>query len=199
MKRTRVTRYLVAVAFTAGVAAGGPQGDTLSLGPPSYELLRSSIDCGGSVVFRADSGDCGDCDLPDPKGPPGCSDQVCQGIVCSLDPYCCFTAWDSTCAVEAQRNCDCPSEFQLIGTIGQADTGVMSGGGLVLAGGFWAGGEISCPWDCEPVADGIVGINDFLALLGQWGMVGTSCDFTGEGVDRSDLFIQLLANWGPCQ
>ncbi len=26
-----------------------------------------------------------------------------------------------------------------------------------------------CPWDCQAVPDGNVGINDFLALLGHWG------------------------------
>ena len=198
MKRTRVTASLLAVAFTAGTAAAGPQGDSHDVGPPSYELLRSSIDCGsGSESFSTDGGDCGDCALPDPKGLPGCSDPVCQDIVCSSDPYCCATNWDAICVVEARANCDCPSGFKLSGTIGQADAGVMSGGGFVLAGGLRAGGEISCPWDCGD-RDGMVGIVDFLLLLAQWGMVGSSCDFDGDGVDRVDLFLQLVANWGPC-
>ena len=52
-----------------------------------------------------------------------------------------------------------------------------------------------CPWDCaEP--DGQVGINDFLALLAQWGGPG-SCDFDGGGVGIND-FLELLANWGDC-
>jgi hypothetical protein len=105
--------------------------------------------------------------------------------------------WDGLCAGEALLNCDCPRSFTLSGTIGQADAGVMSGGGFVLAGGIRGGGEISCPWDCAD-DDGIVGIIDFLALLAQWGEVGSSCDFDGDGVDRVDLFQQLLANWGPC-
>jgi len=53
-----------------------------------------------------------------------------------------------------------------------------------------------CPWDCGN-GDGVVGINDFLALLAQWGQVGTSCDFDGGGVGIVD-FLDLLANWGPC-
>ena len=53
------------------------------------------------------------------------------------------------------------------------------------------------PWDCAPSAiDGHVGIEDFLALLAQWFMVGTSCDFDGDGVGIED-FLALLANWGP--
>ena len=51
-----------------------------------------------------------------------------------------------------------------------------------------------CPWDCGLV-DGVVGINDFLALLANWG--GSQCDFDGDGVGIND-FLDLLANWGPC-
>ncbi len=53
-----------------------------------------------------------------------------------------------------------------------------------------------CPWDCDGADDGIVGINDFLALLGQWDTAG-SCDFDGAGVGIND-FLELLANWGEC-
>ncbi len=53
-----------------------------------------------------------------------------------------------------------------------------------------------CPWDCEPIPNGDVGINDFLAVLAQWGTPGT-CDFNGGGVGIND-FLALLANWGPC-
>ncbi len=42
-----------------------------------------------------------------------------------------------------------------------------------------------------------VGISDFIALLTQWSMVDTSCDFDGDGVGIDDL-LTLLANWGPC-
>jgi sugar lactone lactonase YvrE len=54
----------------------------------------------------------------------------------------------------------------------------------------------TCPWDCGDF-DGEVGIVDFLALLAQWGMVGTSCDFDGGGAGIVD-FLKLLAQWGPC-
>lgn len=57
--------------------------------------------------------------------------------------------------------------------------------------------EPLCPWDCEMVADGGVGITDFLALLGAWAVVGASCDFDGGGVGITD-FLDLLAHWGPC-
>ncbi len=56
--------------------------------------------------------------------------------------------------------------------------------------------ENPCSWDCEPVPNSDVGINDFLALLGQWFTAG-SCDIDGGGFGISD-FLGLLANWGPC-
>ena len=56
----------------------------------------------------------------------------------------------------------------------------------------------SCPWDCGD-DDGVVGIADFLALLADWGMTNSPCDFDGNGtVDIGD-FLELLANWGNCQ
>jgi len=53
-----------------------------------------------------------------------------------------------------------------------------------------------CPWDCAAPDDGVVGINDFLQLLADWGGAG-DCDFDGGGVGIND-FLELLANWGPC-
>ncbi len=53
-----------------------------------------------------------------------------------------------------------------------------------------------CPWDCAD-GDGHVGIEDFLAVLGQWGQVDASCDIDGGGVGITD-FLALLANWGMC-
>jgi hypothetical protein len=53
-----------------------------------------------------------------------------------------------------------------------------------------------CQWDCAD-GDRIVGINDFLALLGQWNVVNAPCDFDGGGVNIVD-FLKLLAHWGPC-
>ncbi len=53
-----------------------------------------------------------------------------------------------------------------------------------------------CLADCGD-QDGIVGVVDFLAVLSQWGQVGTSCDFDGGGTGVTD-FLNVLANWGPC-
>ena len=55
----------------------------------------------------------------------------------------------------------------------------------------------SCPWDLG--GDGVVGINDFLELLAQWGAnPGGPPDFNGDGVVGIGDFLELLANWGPC-
>jgi hypothetical protein len=39
----------------------------------------------------------------------GCSDGSCQQTVCAIDPYCCSTKWDSTCASEANMYCGSPT------------------------------------------------------------------------------------------
>ncbi len=57
-------------------------------------------------------------------GTPGCSDLLCQVVICSGDPFCCDTAWDQFCADAAadDPNCDCdtsnccvPTETEVIG------------------------------------------------------------------------------------
>ena len=55
----------------------------------------------------AGTGGCGDCNVPDPDFLPGCSDPVCEAIVCSVDPFCCDVTWDQICADEAIDLCDC--------------------------------------------------------------------------------------------
>ncbi len=57
--------------------------------------------------------------------------------------------------------------------------------------------ECQCPWDCQFVGNGAVGIGDLLALLAQWGLP-TPCDFDGDGVSITDL-LELLSHWGPCR
>jgi hypothetical protein len=54
----------------------------------------------------------------------------------------------------------------------------------------------SCPWDCAD-SDGEVTTVDFFSLIAEWGMVGSPCDFDGNGVDVVDFF-ELIAHWGAC-
>jgi hypothetical protein len=57
--------------------------------------------------------------------------------------------------------------------------------------------EPSCPADLN--GDGLVDIDDLLALFAEWGMAGGSADLDGDGfVDVSDLIL-LLGSFGPCQ
>jgi hypothetical protein len=45
----------------------------------------------------------------------------------------------------------------------------------------------------------VVNVIDFLALLAQWGQVGSSCDFGSGGVGVGiNEFLDLIANWGQC-
>ena len=46
--------------------------------------------CGGGVCPNPDHDCC-------TTGTPGCSDQACCELACSLDPFCCSTAWDTFC------------------------------------------------------------------------------------------------------
>ncbi len=82
------------------------------------------------------------------------------------------------------------ASFQLSGTIGQPDPGQMSGGTLVLTGGFWFG---IVAGDCNE--DGGVDLNDFAdfeaCLLGPDGGLGSGCgcfdlDASGD-VDLEDF------------
>jgi hypothetical protein len=58
--------------------------------------------------------------------------------------------------------------------------------------------ECECPADCAEPGDGLVDVNDLLALLGDWGGGWVAGDLNADGsVDVDDLLI-LLAAWGPC-
>jgi hypothetical protein len=53
-----------------------------------------------------------------------------------------------------------------------------------------------CPSDCAKPGDGVVDVQDLLALLAQWGAPG-DCDPSGGAVGINAL-LDLLASWGPC-
>ncbi len=76
------------------------------------------------------------------------------------------------------------------------ETDGLQHGGPVVDMGAYEFVPPSCPWDCEPIPSGAVGIEDFLALLGQWAQECTPCDFglgpPGVGVED---FLGLLGRW----
>lgn len=54
-----------------------------------------------------------------------------------------------------------------------------------------------CPWDLTD--DGLVQIEDFLALLAAWGPnPGHPADFNGDNQVGIEDFLALLSNWGAC-
>ena len=89
------------------------------------------------------------------------------------------------------------SELMYLGNGGSDDGPGQDGQGGFAAWVVHEGDYVPpCPWDCGD-GDGDVGIQDFLALLAQWGTDG-SCDFDGDGAVDIDDFLALLANWGEC-
>lgn len=101
--------------------------------------------------------------------------------------------------------------YDLHGVIGQHDAGTVAstGGTFSLSGGFFAGaGGALCPADFTSGGggpDGLVGINDFLGVLAQWGNVcPCTADITGpmngppDGLVGILDFLKVLADWGPC-
>ena len=55
---------------------------------------------------------------------------------------------------------------------------------------------MSCVWDCIG-NDLFVGLDEFLAVLGLWGFVGShACDFDGDGFIGIDEFLKVLGLWG---
>ncbi len=77
----------------------------------------------------------------------------------------------------------------------RVDTGVPDGLHPIVDMGAEEFGATGCPADCGN-GNGMVDVFDFLALLSQWGQLG-SCDMDGGGVGLND-FLDLLAAWGPC-
>ena len=55
---------------------------------------------------------------------------------------------------------------------------------------------VTCLGDCAG-DDGVVSILDFLAVLGEWGQVGSPCDIGGDGVGI-DEFLLVIGAWGGC-
>ncbi len=102
-----------------------------------------------------------------------------------------------------------PDDFDFFG-----DSVGVSGGLAVAGASFWdftpAGAEgalfgfanldtlpASCPGDTN--GDGVTGINDFLAVLGNWGPCpGCPSDLDGDDVVGILDFLIVLGNWGTC-
>ncbi len=90
--------------------------------------------------------------------------------------------------------------FELAGTIGQHDAGVVSNIEYEISGGFWVTTPKACPADLDGSND--VGVKDLLILLGAWGPCPPKgdcpADLDGDGVVGVKDLLILLGNWGPC-
>lgn len=91
---------------------------------------------------------------------PGCSDSTCCMTVCGADPFCCDTAWDATCASEAQAACTC--QVPCTGDINNDHA--VNGSDLAILLGAWG---TSGPADLN--GSGQVNGADLAILLGAWG------------------------------
>jgi hypothetical protein len=99
-------------------------------------------------------------------------------------------------------------EAMLVGLGGLA----TSGGCDVWATGYWAvydGGSwvfqsiiehleptTSCAADCT--GDGVVNVDDLLAVIVAWGAVGAAEDISGDGVVGVDDLTMVILAWGAC-
>jgi Ca2+-binding EF-hand superfamily protein len=74
-------------------------------------------------------------------------------------------------------------------------------------GGAWQGMQTfcsdssicdsDCPEDLD--GDGVVNVNDILAIVGSWGSSNSTNDLDGSGiVDTGDL-LAVIGTWGPCE
>jgi len=70
-------------------------------GAECVALAEANCVCQPPVIAECPVGATGDCCDPVGNGSPGCIDECCCRTVCTLDGFCCDTAWDATCADEA--------------------------------------------------------------------------------------------------
>jgi hypothetical protein len=147
-------------------------------------------------------------------GGPGCSNVDCCEIVCAIDAFCCNTAWDSLCTIQAAELC---------GGCGSPDAGCCFSSHTQNTGcnsldcclAVCAVDVFCCDvaWDgiCASEAeilcagcradfngDGFVDGADLGLLLSGWGTGDPCYDLNNDGtVNGGDLGL-LLAAWGPC-
>ena len=87
---------------------------------------------------------------------PGCNDAACCETVCTVDPYCCSTAWDSLCVSGAGNLCADPADIN--------GDGVVNGADLSILLGNWGGAGES-----DINGDGVTNASDLAIMLANWG------------------------------
>jgi subtilisin-like proprotein convertase family protein len=66
-------------------------------------VAAAAVDC-GEVECAPSPPPAGDCCTA--NGGLGCNDAACEALICTGDPFCCNTEWDSFCAAAAVADCD---------------------------------------------------------------------------------------------
>ena len=91
-------------------------------------------------------------------------------------------------------------DYTLSGTIGQSDSGAMTGGTYTLAGGFWLP---MCPGDLND--DGLRNFADFTVFSGHYGSASgdpnynAEADFNADGLINFSDFTIFSGYYGvPC-
>ncbi len=156
---------------------------------------------------------------------PGCDNPGCENAVCSIDPICCLSSWDSICAGEAVILCgqlctgsgsDCCSPHAGPGCEDQTCENQVCSADPFCCDVTWdsvcadqaadlcevCGGGPTCPWDCDGSGDGDVNSTDLLVLLAQFDASapavcdgGESCDHDGNGCVDVSDLLKLLAHY----
>ena len=68
----------------------------------------ADVGCGSLADAEWETGNC--CVA---NGTPGCTDPVCEQIICDVDPYCCDVLWDQICADAASADPTCAASCWL--------------------------------------------------------------------------------------
>jgi hypothetical protein len=87
------------------VGPQGPTGPTGPQGPPGPTGPTGPTGPAGKGKPQDEPVPC--CNCCTPHGGLGCDNEVCEGLVCGIDSFCCSVAWDSICAGEAQSFPEC--------------------------------------------------------------------------------------------
>lgn len=149
-----------ATATSCSSANGGVQIRFAALAGQSY-LIRISANGSGRVAgslavsCAAVCGTGGSCINTSPS--PGCADASCCVNVCTVDPFCCNTQWDSICANTARDICFGDGDLNFDGTVNAADLTILLNGWGTGA----SGGDIN--------GDGNTDAADLAILLSNWG------------------------------
>ncbi len=138
---------------------------------------------------------------------PGCDNPGCENAVCSIDPLCCLSEWDSICAGEAATLCNelcgspgsnCCSPHGGIGCEDQSCENAVCTLDPFCCRVKWdsvcageaadlcevCGGDLPpCPWDCDGSNDDNVNVTDLLTLLAQYDILAPAVCDGGESCD----------------